>query len=130
MTEISDFAQILTGEKKPTTLSWMQAATALEAAWGVTEFTLYYQISHRGEDIYRQYCDFVGCLNAVLRDAQPYRPVLLYYPVETLQEEYVPTAEPFSLQTQSAVARKTVESFERLGLHMTQTQIPFTIIDS
>jgi hypothetical protein len=47
-----------------------------------------------------------------------------------LQEEYIPTAEPFSLQTQSAAARKAVESFERLGGHLTQTQIPFTLIDS
>jgi hypothetical protein len=108
----------------------MQAASALEAAWGVTEFTLYYQIDHRGDEIHRQYCDFVGRLNAVLRNAQPYRPVLLYYPAETLQEEYVPTAEPLLLETQSATVRKTVESFERLGLHMTQTQIPFTLIDS
>ena len=130
MTELSDFAQIIGGEKKPVDLSWMQAATATEAAWGVTEFTLYYQIDGRGEETYRQYCDFVGRLNAVLRNAQLYRPVLLYYPVDTFQEEYIPTADKYSMQTQSAVARKAVDSFERLGLHMTQTQVPFTLIDS
>ena len=130
MTEVSDFAQKMGGEKKPVDLTWMQAATAWQAAWGVTEFTLYYRIEDRTEEIYRQYGDFVGRINAVLRNAVPYRPVLLYYPIENLQEEYIPTAEPFSLQTQSAVARKTVESFERLGTHLTRTQIPFTIIDS
>jgi len=129
MTELSDFAQKISGQK-PVDLSWMQAATTIEAVWGVTEFTLYYQIDDRGDVIHRQYCDFVGRINAVLRNAAPYRPVLLYYPIETLQEEYIPTGEPFSLQTQSATARQAVESFERLGLLLTQTQIPFTLIDS
>jgi hypothetical protein len=130
MTEISDFAQIIGGDKKQADLSWMQAATATEAAWGVTEFTLYYGIEGRGEAVYRQYCDFVGRLNAVLRNAKLYRPVLLYFPVETFQEEYIPTAEKYDMRTQSAMARQAVDSFERLGLHMTQTQIPFTLIDS
>ena len=130
MTEVSDFSQKMGGDKKPVDLTWMQAATAWQAAWGVTEFTLYYRIEDRTEEIYRQYGGFVGRINAVLRDAEPYRPVLLYYPIENLQEEYIPTAEPFSLQTQSAAARKTVESFERLGEHLTRTQTPFTIIDS
>ena len=129
MTEVSDFSQIMGDEKKPVDLSWMQAATAWQSAWGVTEFTLYYQLETRSEAIYRQYSDFVGRLNAVLRSAAPHRPVLLYYPIETLQEEYIPTAEPFSLQTQSTVARRTIESFERLGGQLTQTQIPFTLID-
>ena len=129
MTEISDFAQKMGGDKKPVDLSWMRAAAAAEAAWGVTEFTLYYQIQDRGDEIHRQYCDFVGRLNAVLRNASLYRPVLLYYPIETFQEEYIPTAEPFSLQTQSAAARRAVESFERLGGWLTQMQIPFTLID-
>ena len=130
MTELSDFSQKMSGDKKPVDLTWMQAATAWQVAWGVTEFTLYYSIEDRGEEIYRQYCEFVGRLNAVLRDAEPYRPVLLYYPIETLQEEYIPTAEPFSLQTQSATARRAVASFDRLGTHLTQTQVPFTLIDS
>jgi hypothetical protein len=129
MTELSDFAQKMGGEKKPVDLSWMQAATAWQAAWGVTEFTLYYRIEDRSEETYRHYCDFTGRINAVLRSAVPYRPVLLYYPIEILQAEYIPTAEPFSLQQQSTAARKTVESFERLGGHLTQTQIPFTLID-
>ena len=130
MTEVSDHSQKVSGEKKPVDLSWMQAAAAWQAAWGVTEFTLYYRIEDRTEEIHKQYGDFVGRLNAVLRNAVPYRPVLLYYPIENLQEEYVPTAESFSLQKQSAAARKAVESFERLGGHLTRTQIPFTIIDT
>jgi len=133
MTELSDHAQKHSGERKSASLSWMQAATAAEAAWGVTEFTLYYGIKDRGEEVYRQYCDFVGRINAVLRNATPYRPVLLYYPIETLQEEYIPTREsliPDTLRTQSTTARRAVESYERLGLHLTQTQIPFTLIDS
>ena len=129
MTELSDFSQKMSGDRKPVDLSWMQAATAWQAAWGVTEFTLYYGIDDRSEEIYRQYCDFVGRLNAVLRNAEPYRPVLLYYPIETLQEEYIPTAEPFDLRTQSATARRAVQSFERLGGHLMQTQVPFTLID-
>ncbi len=130
MTELSDFSQRMGGEKKPVDLAWMQAATAWEAAWGVTEFTLYYRIEDRGDEVHKKYCEFVGRLNAVLRDARPVRPVLLYYPIENLQEAYIPTAEPFAMKTQSEYARKTVESFERLGGHLTRTQVPFTIVDS
>ena len=130
MTEVSDFSQKMGGDKKPVELTWMQAATAWQAAWGVTEFTLYYRIEDRSEEEYRQYGDFVGRINAVLRNAVPYRPVLLYYPIEILQEEYLPTAEPFALPTQSAAVQKAVASFERLGGHLTRTQIPFTIVDS
>jgi hypothetical protein len=128
-TEISDFIQKFL-DKKPAELSWMQAASAAQCAWGITEFALYYGIEDRGEEIHRQYCDFVGRINAVLRKAKPCRPVLLYYPIETLQEEYIPTGEMYSMEAQSETARKTVESFERLGGHLTQTQVPFILIDS
>ncbi len=130
MTEISDHSQKNSGDKKPVGLAWMQAAAAWQAAWGVTEFTLYYRIEDRGEENHKKYCEFVGRLNAVLRNAKPIRPVLLYYPIENLQEAYLPTAEPFTMKTQSEDARKTVQSMERLGNHLTRTQVPFTIIDS
>jgi len=128
-TEISDFIQKFM-DKKPAELSMMQAASAAQFAWGITEFALYYGIEDRSEEIHRQYCDFVGRVNAVLRRAKPCRPVLLYYPIETLQEEYIPTAEMYSMEAQSETARKAVDSFERLGGHLTQTQVPFILIDS
>ena len=48
----------------------MQATAAWQAAWGVTEFTLYYARATGPADQYRAYCDYVGRLNAILKPAQ------------------------------------------------------------
>lgn len=152
MTEISDFSQKMSG-KGPAGLAEMQAAAAWEAAWGVTDFTLYYNIETRSgmrsilaqpsataidsayktEDhpakIYQAYCDYVGRLNAVLKPAQLDSKVLLYYPIYDLWAEYKPVAEPFNIKTQSERARNIVGSFMRLGRLLQRAQIPFIIVD-
>lgn len=129
MTEVSDFSQIMGGEGE-VDLASMCATAAWQAAWGVTEFTLYYGMDKRGAEIYKQYCDFVGRLNAILRSATPIREVALYYPIGELQEEYLPHAEPLSLENQSQRTRQLVRTFEQLGAEMMQRQIPFVLTES
>lgn len=130
MTEISDHGQrTRKDDPRPAELSWMQAASAGEAAWGVTEFTLYYGIADRGESVHKAYCDYVGRLNAILREATPQYTALLYYPSAELQREYRPTAQPLSLEAQSERMKEVVGSFDRLGDILVRSQVPFILVD-
>ncbi|MHC4405896.1 MAG: hypothetical protein ACYTG0_40145, partial [Planctomycetota bacterium] len=79
MTEVSDFSQKLGGQG-PVGLAEMQAVAAWQAAWGVTDFTLYYSPNDRPAETHRAYCDFVGRVNAIVRPARRQGDVLLYYP--------------------------------------------------
>ena len=128
MTEVSDFSQKL-GGRGPVGLAEMQATAAWQAAWGVTEFTLYYGIGDRSAEDYRTYCQYVGRLNAVLKPARPAPKVLLYYPVYDLWSEYRPVAEPLRLGSQSPRAQRICGSFVRLGQTLQRNQVPFAFID-
>lgn len=128
MTEVSDFSQKM-GGRGPASLSEMQATAAWQAAWGVTEFTLYYGLGDRSADECLAYCDYVGRLGAILKPARLDRKVLLYYPICDLWEEYLPVAEPLRLQSQSPRAQRIVGSFMRLGRTLQRSQIPFTPVD-
>jgi len=128
MTEISDFVEKM-GGRGPASLADMQAAAAWQAAWGVTEFTLYYGLGDRPAEATRAYGDYVGRLNAILRPAQWQADVLLYYPVRDLWAEYRPVAEPLALASQTPRAQRIVGSFMRLGQTLQRTQIPFALVD-
>jgi len=128
MTEVSDFSQKM-GGKGPCSLAQMQATAAWQAAWGVTDFTLYYDITDRPPEEYRAYCAYVGRLNTILKPADPDPEVLLYYPVNDLWAEYLPAAEPLQLESQSPRAQRIVRSFNRLGQMLPRNQIPFALVD-
>lgn len=128
MTEVSDFSQTI-AKKGPASLAEMQATAAWQAAFGVTEFTLYYNRWERDAKDYRAYCDFVGRLNALLREAELAPRVLLYYPIYDLWGEYLPVAEPLTLESQSQRAQQIVKSFLELGQQMVKRQISFALVD-
>lgn len=128
MTEVSDFSQKMGGQG-PVGLDAMLATAAWQAAWGVTDFTLYYGPRDRAADDYRRYCEYVGRLNALLKPATADPHVLLYYPIYDLWSEYIPVGEPLQLASQSARAQRLVESFMRLGRTLQRHQVPLTIID-
>lgn len=128
MTEIGDFSQRMTNQP-PAALPEMQATAAWQAAWGVTEFKLYYQTEVRSLADYRAYTDYVGRLNAILRPAVRESDVLLYYPIYDLWAEYRPVAEPLLLPTQSPRTQRLVNSFTHLGRSLAQAQVPFTLVD-
>lgn len=128
MTEVSDFAQRMF-QKGPASVAEMKATAAWQAAWGVTEFTLYYHPDDRSIEEYRAYGDYLGRLNAMLKPASIDREVLLYYPVHDLWAEYRPTAEPPKLNTQSPRAQRLVTSFNRLGRALQTRQAPFVLAD-
>lgn len=128
MTEVSDFSQKMGGQG-PVGLAEMQATAAWQATWDVTDFTLYYSPQDRSADKYRQYGDFVGRLNSVLKPATPDPHVLLYYPIHDLWAEYIPVAQPLKVESQSERARQLVRSFRSLGQKLQRSQIPFTLVD-
>jgi hypothetical protein len=128
MTEVSDFSEKMSG-RGPAALPEMQATAAWQAAWGVTDFTLYYGITDRSPKVYRAYCDYVGRLNAILKPARLDPEVLLYYPVYDLWADYRPVAEPLRLESQPPRAQRLVHSFMRLGQALQRAQIPFALID-
>ena len=132
MTEISDFSQLNSGDRKPVDLATMEAVAGWQAAFGVTDFTLYYTIGgaeYRNEETHRNYCRFVGRLNAVLNDAKPVRPILLYYPIEELQSEFIPHAEKISASAQSERAQQIKSSFDILGAGLSRIQTSFCVVD-
>ncbi len=128
MTEVSDFSQRMAG-KGNASLADMQSVAAWQAALGVTEFTLYYSRGGRSASEYRSYCDFIGRLNTVLRDARPVPEVILYYPIYDLWAEYIPVAEKLTIQSQSKRMQQIHKSFLELGQRMVRGQISFAIVD-
>ena len=128
MTEISDFSQTYGGHV-PATLPEMEATAAWQAAWGVTDFNLYYSPALHAVEKYRAYCEYVGRLNAILKPAAMAPQVLLYYPIYDLWAEYLPVAERLQLQSQSQRAQQIVNSFTRLGQLLQQSQIAFMLTD-
>lgn len=128
MTEVSDFSQRM-AKKGPASLADMRATAAWQAALGVTEFTLYYNRREREARDYRAYCDFVGRLNALLREAHPAPRVLLYYPIYDLWGEYAPVAKKLTLESQSKRMQQLVKSFLQLGQRMVRGQISFAVVD-
>lgn len=133
MTEISDFSQLNSGDRQPVRLEIMEAAAGWQAAFGVTEFTLYYAIGgsdYRNETSHRNYCRFVGRLNAILRDATPIRPILLYYPIDEMQEEFRPYNDTLTdVSKQSERAQQLFNSFNILGAGLSRVQTSFCVID-
>ena len=134
MCEMSEHTQKVSG-KAPVTVQEMQASTAWQMAFGVTDFTLYYKINfgeeypYRKEAGYKEYCDFIGRINSLVKEAKPEREALLYYPIYDLQREYIPVAEKFNMENQSALSGKIADSFIQLGSNLLKTQTQFVLVD-
>ena len=128
MTEVSDFAQRM-AKQGTVPVEKMQATAAWQACWGVTEFTLYYGPEDRPVEATKAYGDFVGRLNAILKNAKIERRVLLYYPIHDLWEEYRPVAGPIKDREQTPRCQKLVASFSRYGRMLQRNQIPFNLTD-
>ncbi|MDO5582093.1 MAG: hypothetical protein Q4G69_13270 [Planctomycetia bacterium] len=135
MTEISDHIQRHQKPSKVANIDEMRATAGIMASWGITEFTLYYGIDcgkefpFRNEISHRQYCDFVGRINAILRPASPIRKILLYYPIELLQEEYVPMAGKFDSNRVSKRMKSIAAAFGSAGWSLSMARVPVVIAD-
>lgn len=123
-TEISDIATYFNGKPRAS-VAQMNATAAWQAALGITEFTLYYQITDRTPEEYRQYGDFVGRMNAILRDASMVYDAVLLYPITDLQREYLPQKIRPELKNQPEIVQKICRSYDCLGVQMLRSQTTF-----
>lgn len=128
MTEVSDFAQRMFGPG-PVGLAEMQAVAGWHAAWGVTDFTLYYSPTDRSVEENWQYGQFVGRLNSILKPAVPKPALALYYPIYDLWAEYRPVAGPLQTVHWSPKLQQIVGSFNRIGQSLPLNQLPFVLVD-
>jgi len=128
MTEVSDFTQKMFGPG-PVGLAEMQAVAGWQAAWGVTEFTLYYYPEDHSIDENWRYGQFVGRLNTILKSALPKPETALYYPIYDLWAEYRPVAGPLRHTHGTPKMQQIVGSFNRLGQSLQMNQIPFVLVD-
>ena len=133
--EISDHNQSVLGSG-PATVEAMKGTAACHMAGGVTELNLYYPTScgpkypYRGEASFKSYCEFVGRINAIVRDAEPVKTVLLYYPAYDLQREFIPETEPLMDEhNQSETMKTVIGSAFSTGRSLAQSQIPFVWAD-
>lgn len=133
--EISDHNQSVLGSG-PATVEAMKGTAACHMAGGVTELNLYYPTScgpkypYRGEAAFKSYCEFVGRINAIVRDAEPVKTVLLYYPAYDLQREFIPETEPLMDEhNQSETMKTVIGSAFTAGRSLAQAQIPFVWAD-
>ncbi|MDO4576108.1 MAG: hypothetical protein Q4D98_12945 [Planctomycetia bacterium] len=126
--EISDINTYFNGKPRATA-PMMCAAAAWQAAFGITEFTLYYQITDRTPADYRQYCDFVGRVNAILRKAQFTKDVVVLYPIRNLQENYIPQGQTLTLKVCTDTMRKICDSYNAIGKKLVQSQTPFLLAE-
>lgn len=128
MTEDSDHSERLNLERNAT-LEEMELTAGWQMALGCTEFTLYYASTPETASRNRPYCDFVGRLNSILRDASIVKRGILYYPCRDLQEEYRPIAEKLTLETQSQRMQAIIASYYAHGQAFMEGQIPFMAAD-
>lgn len=127
-TEISDIDTYFNGRPRAN-VGEMNATAAWQAVLGITEFTLYYQITDRTPAEYREYGDFVGRLNAILRNARFVHEAILFYPITDLQREYIPLAERPSLKNQPEKIQTICRSYDALGKRMLGSQTSFLVAE-
>ncbi|MDO4575759.1 MAG: hypothetical protein Q4D98_11160 [Planctomycetia bacterium] len=126
MCEISDH-DFRIAEKGPAPVAFMQASAAWQQAAGVTEFTLYYNPGDRTVAEYRAYCEHVGRVNALLRDAKPVYTTVMYYPIRQCQAEFFPSARR-SWESQSNALQTMSNSYADLGKRLVKNQTPFFMV--
>ena len=127
-TEISDISTYFNDQPRAS-VALMDATAAWQAAFGITEFTLYYQITDRTAADYKQYCDFVGRLNAVLRDARLVRDVAIIYPIRELNENYLPIKDRPSEKSATKPVQQICSSYEKAGRAALTSQTTFMLAE-
>jgi hypothetical protein len=99
---------------------------------GVREFNFYFPWRAFSEAEYGELCDFVQHLNDLGRGAA-YRPTCaLYYPIETIWEEYVPSEKDIwtdALQEQSERCRRTNQVMSDTCRNLLFSNIQFIFVD-
>jgi len=98
-------------------------------ALGVNIITSYYPDEVLPPSEYRVYCDYVARLGVALTGGRHVAPVALYYPIESIWAEYLPSNESYQ-KPYSEVAIRIDDSFEGICRALISNQLDFDVIDS
>jgi len=145
MTEVSDFCQIM-NEQRLATVPEAQATAGWQAAMGVTEFTVYYawggfpsvphpvtipdkNLKFRTPEDYLAINTLTNDLVGQLEPAKLIPDVFLYYPIELVQEGFVPSDLPLWEMNLSPRLVEIRDSFNRAMEHLVRVGAFVCLVD-
>lgn len=135
MSETSDFVQrtgAWGGERRRASLAEMRATAAIQFLLGVNIITSYYPhpFGYREErSDYARYCDYVGRLALMLRDAEHVCDVAVLYPIAGIWASFYPTSLSMYQPHPSKRAREIDDRFLELCRVLLRNRIDFDVVD-
>lgn len=127
MSETSGFSERMAGRE--ITKEMMIGTANVLYVLGIDIITSYYGDEALEQEEYRQYCDIVARLGAMLDGGKHIAPVAIYYPIESLWAEYLPSDEIVHNIPHSESARHIDATFAESCRALLANQLDFDIID-
>ena len=128
MSETSGFSERMGGGE--ITLNMMTGTANVLYALGIDIITSYYGDTELEPAEYRTYNDYVARLGAVLDGGKHIAPVAIYYPIESLWAEYLPSEKVIHEIPHSDVAHHIDATFADSCRALMANQLDFDIIDA
>ena len=128
MSETSGFGERMAG--KEVTLNMMTGTANVLYVLGIDIITSYYSDTELEPEEYRAYGDYVARLGAILDRGKHIAPVAIYYPIESLWAEYLPSEKVVHEIPHSDVARHIDSTFANSCRALMTNQLDFDIIDA
>jgi len=127
MSETSGFSERMGGRE--ITKEMMIGTANVLYVLGIDIITSYYGDNALNPEEYRQYCDYVARLGAMLNGGKHIAPVAIYYPIESLWAEYLPSANIIHDIPHSETSRHIDATFAEGCRALLSNQLDFDIID-
>ena len=128
MSETSGFGERMSG--KEITLNMMTGTANVLYVLGIDIITSYYSDAELKPAEYRAYSDYVARLGAMLDGGKHIAPVAVYYPIESLWAEYLPSEKVVHEIPHSDIARHSDATFTDSCRALMSNQLDFDIIDA
>lgn len=128
MSETSGFSERMGGRE--ITLNMMTGTANVLYVLGIDIITSYYGDTELEPAEYRAYGDYIARLGAVLDGGKHIAPVAIYYPIESLWAEYLPSEKVVHEIPHSDVARYIDTTFADSCRALMANQLDFDIIDA
>ncbi len=127
MSETSGFSERMGGRE--ITKEMMIGTANVLYVMGIDIITSYYGDNALKPEEYRQYCDYVARLGAMLDGGKHIAPVAIYYPIESLWAEYLPSDDIVHDIPHSETAQNIDATFAESCRTLLSNQLDFDIID-
>jgi len=128
MSETSGFGERMSG--KEITLNMMTGTANVLYVLGIDIITSYYGDTELEPAEYQSYGDYVARLGTILDGGKHIAPVAIYYPIESLWAEYLPSEKVVHEIPHSDVARHIDATFADSCRALMINQLDFDIIDA